>query len=104
MTAAVTELNLATAQQPAQLPEIRKHLAYKEMREVAEELESVFLNEMLKPMFEGIEASAPFGGGQGESIYRDMQVSEYSKALTQRGGIGIADAVMDQLIRLQEAA
>lgn len=74
------------------------------MREVAEDFESVFLAEMVRPMFENIEAAAPFGGGQSEKIWQDMQVDEYSKAIAKNGGIGIADAVLDQLIRLQEGA
>lgn len=74
----------------------------KRMRQVAEEFESVFLAEMLRPMFENTEAEAPFGGGPGEDIWRNMQIDEYGKAISRKGGIGIADAVMEHMIRLQE--
>ena len=73
------------------------------MREVAEDFEAVFISEMIRPMFENIEAEKPFGGGPAEDIWRNMQVDEYGKAISKSGGIGIADAVMDQLIRMQEA-
>jgi flagellar protein FlgJ len=57
---------------------------------------------MLRPMFQNIEASAPFGGGAGEKIYRDMQVDEYGKALSRSGGIGLADSIMREMIKMQE--
>ncbi|WNJ99087.1 rod-binding protein [Thalassospiraceae bacterium LMO-JJ14] len=72
------------------------------MRETAEDFESVFLAEMLRPMFSNIEAASPFGGGAGEKIYRDMQVDEYGKALAKAGGIGLADSIMREMIKMQE--
>jgi len=74
----------------------------KRMRQIAEDFESVFLAEMMRPMFENIEAEAPFGGGPGEDIWRNLQIDEYGKAIARKGGIGIADAVMEHMIRLQE--
>lgn len=75
----------------------------KRLRQVAEDFEAVFLSEMLRPMFENIEAEAPFGGGPGEDIWRNLQIDEYGKAISRKGGVGIADKVMEHLIRLQEA-
>lgn len=72
------------------------------IKETAEEFESVFLAEMLRPMFSNIEAAAPFGGGAGEKIYRDMQVDEYGKAIAKAGGIGLADSIMREMIKMQE--
>jgi len=31
-----------------------------------------------------------------------MQVQEYGKAIAKQGGIGLADHVMEQMIRMQE--
>jgi Rod binding domain-containing protein len=72
------------------------------MRKAAEDLESVFLAQMLRPMIAGIGAEAPFGGGLGEDLWRQMQADELGKAMVGRGGIGLADAVMREMIRLQE--
>ena len=72
-------------------------------RKVAEDFESVFISEMIRPMFENIEAEAPFGGGQSEKIWRAMQIDEYGKAIARAGGLGIADQVLDQMIKMQEA-
>jgi Rod binding domain-containing protein len=73
------------------------------MRDVAEDFEAVFISEMIRPMFENLGAEEPFSGGAGEDIWRNMQVDEYGKAIAKTGGVGIADAVLDQLIRMQEA-
>jgi len=79
------------------------HMSTQRMRSVAEDFEAVFISEMIRPMFENIQTEEPFGGGPAEDIWRNMQIDEYGKAIAKTGGIGIADAVMDQLIRMQEA-
>lgn len=72
--------------------------------EKAEEFEAIFIAEMMKPMFEGISTEAPFGGGQGEEIFRGMLLQEYGKSLASSGSIGIANAVKQELIRTQAQA
>lgn len=73
-------------------------------RAIAEDFEAVFLSTMLSQMFAGIKSPEPFGGGHAEETYRGMMVEEYAKAITDSGGVGIADAVHRQLIELQEAS
>ena len=69
---------------------------------VAQDFESMFLSEMMKPMFEGIEPDPMFGGGQAEDVYKSFMIDEYGKLMARTGGIGIADHVKRQLLRLQE--
>lgn len=76
----------------------------KQIEEAAKEFESVFMAEMLKPMFEGIKVDSKFGGGKGEEIFRGFMIQEYGKLMAERGGIGIADAVKTEMIRMQEIA
>ncbi len=71
-------------------------------KKTAQEFEAVFISEMLRPMFENLEPASPFGGGSGEKIYRDMQIDEYGKAIADAGGIGLADSVMREMIKMQE--
>ena len=93
-----------TAKAPAMLAgKTHGGMTAQRMRDVAEDFESVFIAEMIRPMFENVGAEAPFGGGAGEEIWRNMQVDEYGKAIAKSGGVGIADAVLDQMIRMQEA-
>src|ERR1700755_700427 len=70
---------------------------------VAKEFESAFLGQMLQPMFTNTEAEAPFDGGAAESTYRPMLINEYANALTKRGGIGVADAVLREMVKIQMA-
>ena len=72
------------------------------MRRVAQEFEALFLSEMLAPVFESVDTDGLFGGGQSEKIFRSMMVQEYGKAIAQSGGVGIADAVQREILRMQE--
>lgn len=72
-----------------------------EMRRVAEEFESVFLSEMLAPMFKGLETDGLGGGGDGEQMFRPMLVQQYAEAISRAGGIGIAESIMAELSRMQ---
>ena len=72
------------------------------IRKTAEEFESVFLAQMMAPMFEGLGEDELFGGGPSTKIYRSMMVQEYGKAIARTGGVGIADAVEREILKLQE--
>jgi Rod binding domain-containing protein len=72
-----------------------------EARAAAEEFEALFLTEMLNPIFDNLE-SGPFGGGPGERIYRSLLVREYASGIARSGGLGIADAVQREILKLQE--
>jgi peptidoglycan hydrolase FlgJ len=72
------------------------------LRKAAVDFEAVFLTEMLKPMFEGTEAEAPFGGGNSEDIWRSFQINEFGKAIARSGGIGLAPVVYRELLQIQE--
>ena len=72
------------------------------LRKTAIEFEEVFLAQMLQPMLSGLTPEEPFGGGPGEDIWPSMLVREYGKAIVARGGIGIADAVMREILLAQE--
>ncbi len=76
----------------------------KKIEESAKEFEAIFLSEMVKPMFEGIESEGMFGGGKGEEVFRGILIQEYGKMLSETGRIGIADSVKEELIRIQAAA
>ena len=73
------------------------------MRRAAEEFEAVFLAQMMAPMFEGLDTDGLGGGGMGEEIFRPMLIERYAEALSQAGGVGIADSIVRELMRLQEA-
>lgn len=91
-------LSAAQRRDPSQVDAMQR----REIRKAAVEFESQFLSQMLQPMFEGLEMEKPFGGGHAEKMWQSMLVKEYGSSLAQSGGIGLADNIERQLLRLQE--
>ena len=74
------------------------------IEQAAQDFEAVFMGEMLKPMFEGLETESEFGGGHAESVYRSLLIQEMGKVMAQSGGLGLSDPVQKEMIRLQDGA
>ena len=78
---------------------------YEKLHKQAVDLEGVFLNTLMKEMFSSIDTSEEsFGGGFAEETWRGMQAEQFATALAEKGGIGLADNLMSDLLRLQEAS
>ena len=73
-----------------------------QMRETAEAFEASFLTQMFKPMFEGLETDGPFGGGSSEETWRSFLLDAMAKQTVKAGGIGLADTVMSEMLKMQE--
>ena len=84
------------------IPTIGKNLTDEKIRQTAREFEAFFLGQVLQPMFESINPEPPFGGGHAEKIWQSMMVDEMGKAMAKAGGIGIADSIQREILRLQE--
>lgn len=69
--------------------------------EVARQFERMFISEMLAPMFQGLETDGPFGGGNAEATFRPMLIDQYADAISKGGGVGIKDAVLKEILKLQ---
>ncbi len=67
----------------------------------ARSFEASFLSSMLGEMFEGTEASAPFGGGEGEGAFRSFLTDAMAKSMSQHGGVGLARSVSREMLKLQ---
>lgn len=74
-----------------------------DIQKAAADFEAFFLTQVMEYMFAGISTDGPFGGGFGEGIYRSFLLKEYGQDLAKSGGIGLGDAVMKELINMQEA-
>lgn len=86
----------ATTLPPAQLAQAAR---------AAQDFEAMAIGQMLAPMFETVKLSnTPFGGGAGEESWQPMLVQEMAKGIARAGGFGLARPVLDQMLRLQEAA
>ncbi|HRD28380.1 MAG TPA: rod-binding protein [Caulobacter sp.] len=69
--------------------------------EAARSFEASFLSTMLQPMFEGLSTEAPFGGGQGEAMFKSFMTDAIAKQTAKRGGLGIGDMVQREMLKLQ---
>jgi Rod binding domain-containing protein len=78
--------------------------AYSQAREQAIELEGVFLNTLMKEMFASLGTDENvMGGGFAEETWRGMQAEQFADAMARGGGIGLADAIVADLLALQES-
>lgn len=68
----------------------------------AHEFESVFIGQMAKLMLESVGTPDEFGGGHGEEMFRGVLAEQLGGEIAKRGGLGLAPAVLDQIIRLQQ--
>jgi peptidoglycan hydrolase FlgJ len=72
-----------------------------QVKETAQKFEASFLSSMMQEMFEGVETAAPFGGGQGETMFRSFLTDAISKQMAKSGGIGIAAQVQREMLKMQ---
>jgi peptidoglycan hydrolase FlgJ len=71
-------------------------------RKVAQQFEGTFITQFLSQMFSGISTDGPFGGGQGEEMFRSLMMDEYGKQFEAQGGFGLAPAIERELLKFQE--
>jgi len=72
-----------------------------EAQKVANQFESMFVSQMLSPMFAGLSTDGLGGGGSGEAAFRPMLIEKYAEALTTKGGFGISAAVLKEILHMQ---
>ena len=70
-------------------------------RSTSQDFEAMFLNNMLQPMFAGVN-EGPFSGGHAAGVWRSFLTDEYAKTIARNGGVGIADHVYRSLLAQQE--
>jgi flagellar protein FlgJ len=72
-------------------------------RKTATEFETMFLEQTMERMFTSLGNEGPLGdNGTGGDVYRSMLVKEYAGTIAKSGGVGIADQVYREILRLQE--
>ena len=71
------------------------------VREAAEKFETQFLSQMLQNMFAGVDTNGPFGGGFGEEMFRSLMTEAMAKQMTRAGGVGVADTVQREILKMQ---
>ncbi|MFV0623360.1 rod-binding protein [Sphingomonas sp. ac-8] len=90
------------ASQP-RLPSIKAAATGQEdaAHKTARAFEAVFIGQMTQMMMETAKPEGDFSGGHGEEMFRGVLAEKLGAAVAQRGGIGLAPMVLDQIIKLQ---
>ncbi|MEM9627545.1 MAG: rod-binding protein [Pseudomonadota bacterium] len=70
------------------------------VRAAAEEFEAVFLSQMLATMTQELGGAGGVAGG--DDVYRDMFTKEVAKMISRTGGIGVADTILQEMLKNQE--
>ena len=84
----------ATTLPPQQVAKIQK---------AAQDFEAMAIGQMLQPMFDTVDQSkGAFGGGEGEQAWKPMMISSMAKNMAAHGGLGLAQPIMQQMLRMQE--
>ncbi|MHB2205186.1 rod-binding protein [Methylobacterium sp. CM6257] len=71
----------------------------------ATEFESMFLESSLDRLTQSEGTDGPLGeNGTGGGVYRSMLTKEYAGQIVRSGGVGIADSVFREIMKMQGAA
>ena len=71
-------------------------------RDAAQSFEAMFIAQMLEHMAQDVGTDSMFSGGNSERIYKSMLNEQYAQEISNKGGVGIADAVYREILKLQE--
>lgn len=103
-SALTKHIDLSVMQSTQNMKHMQDIKSLEKFEQTAKEFEAMFVAEMVKPMFDGIESDGMFGGGKGEEIFRGMLTEEYGKLIAESGAVGMKDTIKLELIKMQEAA
>jgi peptidoglycan hydrolase FlgJ len=73
------------------------------LRAAAQDFEAVLVGQLMGLMLESVPSDGPFGGGNGEDVYKSMLADQMGKQVTKRGGLGLTTSIMNEMIRMQQA-
>lgn len=93
----------ATATAPTSAaPALPQGASTARMREAARRFEAQALGALLQPVL-GPAPKGLLSGGSAEAQWRPMLIDNYARGWAARGGVGIADAVLAEMVRTQAA-
>ncbi len=91
--------NLNPKQEPA--PSDNRH---PQVLKAAKMYEQTFLNEMVKAMRKTVSKSDLIEENMAEKIFKDQLYDKHVETWTERGGIGLADVIYDEVMEKYQAA
>jgi len=89
------------SQAMSQTPKAHKGQNPEKLKESAQQFEAIFIQQMFKEMRNTIPDDGLIQRGNADDIYAQLQDMEAAKITAQQGGIGLADMMMQQLLKQQ---
>lgn len=101
-TAAVNSAAKAVTTAVASVEETARDAAKRaKIAETAKNFEASFVSVMMQQMFEGVKTSEPFGGGNGEAMFKSVLTDAMSKQVSQAGGVGLSATIQREMLKMQ---
>lgn len=72
-----------------------------QMEKTAQEFEAIFLAQILNGLTNGLEGDGPLAGAESDP-FASMLQDEYAKLISKSGGVGIGDAVLKEMLKMQD--
>lgn len=70
-------------------------------RTAAQAFEAVLIGQLTNMMMTSAADAGDFSGGHGEEVFRGVLAEKMGTEIAKRGGLGLAPAVMNEIITLQ---
>lgn len=85
--------------QTTQTPKASKGQNPEKLKQAAQQFEAIFIQQMYKEMRKTIPDDGLIPRGNADDIYAQLQDMEAAKITARNGGIGLADLMMQQLMK-----
>jgi flagellar protein FlgJ len=85
------------SQATSQAPKAKKGQDPEKLKEVCQQFESIFIQQLYKEMRNTIPNDGLIPRGNADDIYTQLQDMEAAKITAERGGIGLAEIMFEQL-------
>lgn len=85
-------------------PVLESSLGMGRIEAAAKDFESLFIAQMLEPMFGDSVGSELFGDDETKEVYKGLMMQEYGRLIAKSGGVGVADYIKTELLKLQEVS
>lgn len=73
-----------------------------QIERASEDFEAQFISQLVGTMFSTLDAKESLGGTDEEEQFQSLLMDQYGKLIARQGGIGVADQVKREMLKLQE--
>lgn len=80
-------------------PKLPKGQDREKLKQTAQQFEAIFIQQMFKEMRNTIPNDGLIPRGNADDMYTQMQDLEAAKIMAERGGIGLADLMLQELLK-----